>query len=324
MKKKRLSKKTLTVFIIIALVLSAAAAIPYVQDSKPYAITANGNDVVLVSDEETGKNVVKKVIREYAGNQSDIKSITIDKDINVEQLKFWERAETDVLDEAEAVDYIKEVNTGENSAFTATITSEVKIKENFTPKTRFVKDKDMFVGERKINGKTEEGERLVTSEVVTVNGEPVDETVLDKTATDAGEAKEVRIGVKGLPEGEDWKTYKGDPIFYNGEDLMLYAQRFVGVTPYVRGGTSLVTGADCVGCVIEIYKFHGVNLSTNLRKEGHSVSYSEIKPGDIICYPHHFAMYFGNGMMIHAANPQKDVCIEKVHGGITDIRRIID
>ena len=104
---------------------------------------------------------------------------------------------------------------------------------------------------------------------------------------------------------------------------MEYSKKFVG-RPYVRGGKSLVSGVDCVGFVQAIYKFYGVNLSDHLRREGYGVSYSNVKPGDIICYSHHYALYIGDGKMIHAANSKKDVCIEKVHGGITGVRRIIN
>ena len=74
-----------------------------------------------------------------------------------------------------------------------------------------------------------------------------------------------------------------------GVDLVNYAKQFIG-NPYVYGGTSLTRGADCSGFVMSVYKHYGVSLphsSYSMRRVGYKVSLSDIKPGDIVCFPGH-------------------------------------
>jgi len=89
---------------------------------------------------------------------------------------------------------------------------------------------------------------------------------------------------------------------------------------------------DCSGFVYWVYKNAGVKVKKKvpdtssagqyaaLKKYmiGKSVkSVSKAKPGDIVFFKrggrvNHVGIYYGNGKMIHAANPRKDICIEKV------------
>ena len=89
-----------------------------------------------------------------------------------------------------------------------------------------------------------------------------------------------------------------------GSAVVSYASQFVG-NPYVWGGTSLTNGADCSGFVMSVYAHFGVSLphsSSALRGVGKSVSRSEIKPGDIVCYSGHVGIYAGNNTLVHASN----------------------
>jgi cell wall-associated NlpC family hydrolase len=90
-----------------------------------------------------------------------------------------------------------------------------------------------------------------------------------------------------------------------------YALQFVG-NPYKYGGSSLTSGADCSGFIMAVYKKFGVSLphsSSALRSVGRGVSYSEAKPGDIICYSGHVALYMGGGKIVHASNPKDGIKI---------------
>ena len=50
----------------------------------------------------------------------------------------------------------------------------------------------------------------------------------------------------------------------------------------------------------------------------------DTKPGDIIHFPGHFALYAGNGKMVHAANKRAGICVSNVWTGrILSVRRII-
>ena len=105
-----------------------------------------------------------------------------------------------------------------------------------------------------------------------------------------------------------------------GQAVVDYAMQFKG-NPYVYGGNSLTNGTDCSGFVKGVYAHFGISLprtSYAMRSAGRSVSFSEIQPGDIVCYEGHVAIYAGNGKNINA--------IDEAHGiGLsnTTYRRII-
>lgn len=112
-----------------------------------------------------------------------------------------------------------------------------------------------------------------------------------------------------------------------------YAMQFLG-NKYVHGGNSLTTGTDCSGFTSLIYAEFGYSLSRTpggqFSGNGRSISYDEIKPGDVICYGKgskctHVALYIGNGQIIHEANSKKGVVIyEADYDTIIGIKNIID
>ena len=110
-----------------------------------------------------------------------------------------------------------------------------------------------------------------------------------------------------------------------GLDIVAYAKRFIG-NPYVYGGTSLTRGTDCSGFVKGVYKHFGVSLprtSYSMRKVGKAVSYSDMQPGDIVCYSGHVGIYAGNGVIVNAINEQKGIGLsDATYKKIITIRRI--
>lgn len=113
-----------------------------------------------------------------------------------------------------------------------------------------------------------------------------------------------------------------------GTTVVNYAKKFVG-NRYVWGGTSLTSGADCSGFTMSVYKHFGYTIprtSYLQRSAGRAVgSLAWAKPGDLICYSGHVAMYAGNNKIVHAANSRRGI----VYGDsatftkILAIRRII-
>ena len=99
-------------------------------------------------------------------------------------------------------------------------------------------------------------------------------------------------------------------------DLCQYAKQFLG-NPYVWGGTSLTSGADCSGFVLSVFNKYGVTLphsSQAQSKMGSTISASELKAGDLIFYAkggsiNHVAIYIGGGQVIHASNPKTGIRI---------------
>lgn len=105
-----------------------------------------------------------------------------------------------------------------------------------------------------------------------------------------------------------------------------FAKQFVG-NPYVYGGTSLTNGTDCSGFTMSVYANFGYSLprsSGDYYYVGQAVSESELLPGDIVVYPGHVGIYYGNGMMVHAATPQSGIVYAPMYAGYRSYRRIIN
>ena len=112
-----------------------------------------------------------------------------------------------------------------------------------------------------------------------------------------------------------------------GQSVVDYACQFVG-NPYVWGGSSLTSGADCSGFIMSVYARFGVSLphsSASMRSCGVSVSYSQAMPGDIICYSGHVAIYMGGGAIVHASNAKDGIKISgnAAYRTILSVRRVI-
>ena len=118
------------------------------------------------------------------------------------------------------------------------------------------------------------------------------------------------------------------------QQIVDYAKQWVGVTPYVWGGTSLTAGADCSGFVMKVYEQFGIKLphgTASLLDKGAPVSWSDVQLGDIIITESsasgtgkHTGIYAGDGKWVNASTSSvgtvlSDVLVEK----IITIRRIV-
>ena len=111
----------------------------------------------------------------------------------------------------------------------------------------------------------------------------------------------------------------------SGSSIVDYATQFVG-NPYVWGGTSLTSGADCSGFTQSVYAQFGYSLprtSYEQQNWGTEVSYADAQPGDLICYGGHVAIYMGNGQIVHASNSQDGIKIsnDATYRTILSVRR---
>lgn len=106
------------------------------------------------------------------------------------------------------------------------------------------------------------------------------------------------------------------------------AARYVGIIPYVWGGTDLSRGVDCSGFICAVYQRFGYNLwgiRTDLRYAGEEVQdISQARAGDILVYKGHVALYDGNGGRIHAPDVGYMVSHDYNIGGYYTIRRVIN
>lgn len=121
-------------------------------------------------------------------------------------------------------------------------------------------------------------------------------------------------------EYESSSSYSG-----SGSSIVDYATQFVG-NPYVWGGTSLTSGADCSGFTQSVYAQFGYSLprtSYEQQNWGTEVSYADAQPGDLICYGGHVAIYMGNGQIVHASNSRDGIKIsnDATYRTILSVRR---
>lgn len=132
--------------------------------------------------------------------------------------------------------------------------------------------------------------------------------------------------VEPTTQGESSVYVPVNPIV--ADTVIEEAYRYVGVIPYVWGGTDLATGVDCSGFICAVYQRFGINLwgvRTDLYLAGTEVaSIEEAKAGDILCYEGHVAIYDGNGGRVHAYDEGYMIMHDYNIDGYYTIRRIIE
>lgn len=114
-------------------------------------------------------------------------------------------------------------------------------------------------------------------------------------------------------------------------EIVNFSLQFVG-NPYVSGGTSLTSGADCSGFVQSIFASFNIYLPRTTVEQsiiGTEVSIENIEVGDIVSYGYdgyvsHSALYIGDGMIIHASTPELGIRTDNMYiMPIITIRRVL-
>lgn len=113
-------------------------------------------------------------------------------------------------------------------------------------------------------------------------------------------------------------SYSGEfqvETFRKIDKVMPIALQYVGV-PYVLGGKT-PRGFDCSGFTRWVYAEVGVALPESAREQarvGKVVAEEDARPGDLLAWPGHIAIYAGDGMRIDANRPGSTVQVRPIFG----------
>ena len=310
--KKACSWVVFVVLCAAALLTGGMIASEKVAATAPYAITAGDQTICYVSNKAAADKVLSDLVDNYAAEGSDIKAVN-NEDISAEQADDAKVDTNGIKNVKEAFALVDE-EIQNNDDVKIVVAGTRTDLEKFRPDTVYEKDDTMFAGEAVVKDEGSYGEKEVTKMIKTLNGEVAGTTVIESNVVKEGTPKVVVKGTLGLPDGEDWETYEGDPVFNDADDLIATCKKYMGA-PYKYGGHSLTNGIDCVQYVRQMFAKYGIsipNKHSQIQKVGKGVSLSEAQPGDIVCWTHHVGIYIGNGKVINATR-RKGVTISSVH-----------
>jgi len=320
---------------------------PEVSENEEYAnlAIANVNDYVNIRKEpNTDSEIVGKIykgavaqVQEIAGENGDwfhILSGEVEGYIKSEYFYYGQ----------EALDHVDEYVTRY-----ATVVADrlnVRQEQNVDSKRIGYIDQgekvkiDEDLGEWLMVSYTDEDHGYVSTEFVTVSEEFVYGISIEEEQRQLAEKRALEERKKQseqtAPENTK-KTYTPPANTYTSNEelrkkIVEYAGQYLG-NKYIHGGKTLDGGTDCSGFTCFIYADFGYSISRTpagqLSGDGRSIDYSQIQPGDIICYGQskctHVAMYIGDGQIIHSANSRKGVIIGRAdYDNILGIKNIID
>ena len=114
-----------------------------------------------------------------------------------------------------------------------------------------------------------------------------------------------------------------------GRQIADFAASWVGRINYVYGGDAFYEGGgvDCSHFTYHVYLQYGLvggyTTSWGQRGWGTAVALENIQPGDLVCYDGHVAIYYGNGMIVHAPAPGRRIEIGSLYvAPVQAVRRL--
>lgn len=420
----------------LSLVVLILAVCIYLQMTKPYAVAGDGariqepwsvkigdNETFIVASQKDGQAVIDGIKQKYSTADTKEGKTSLSPEITIEKKALKRSDETiNVVEAEDAVEQLYTAAASGNPMVAVTTVDQVTRTETIPYQTEYRIDDKLDKGQKKILAKGQEGGKLITSQVVRVNGSTLSEEVVSEKVTRQPAAMVVAKGNDSLkddgtltaakvkettaaavqqtePKAEqdtetqtepaqeqtkpaaavaakepdkatqpateavkpsvdntkptkqttekptsntekETSTAKPEketaapdketkpPVATNkGQAVVDYALQFVG-NPYVYGGSSLTNGTDCSGFTMSVYAKFGIKLphsSSAQRSCGREVPYSQAKPGDLICYEGHVALYMGGGQIVHASNKTDGIKISKAtYRTILNVRRIIE
>ena len=161
--------------------------------------------------------------------------------------------------------------------------------------------------------KTEEAEEEEEAEPEETKPQKTEEAEPEEEEEDEPEETKPQKTEEAEPEDDEDEDEGSSSVSSKRWAIVDEALSYVGNLRYVYGGNSLTSGVDCSGFVQQIFKNHGVSLPRTSGEQGYSgksvSSYKNLRPGDIIYYGGHVAIYIGDGQVVHASSPETGIRI---------------
>lgn len=282
-----------------------------IEVTKPaYLVKTDSGIAFAVADKAIAEDIMQSVKEPYLeGKRNAVASI-----VNGVSLKQSQNVPIDkILNSKQAVSFINSPaarGVDAHSSKAALVAAskplfDVKVSFDDTVKVPIKRgvtkqyDSSIYEGDSYVKSEGSDGLKSQDLRVTQINGVNIESRVIGENVINNPVNKVIVVGTKpSVP-----------PILQT-------AYRYLGV-PYVWGGTSPY-GFDCSGLVQYVYAQHGIYLPRTSYEQinaGRHVSYSQLKPGDLVNFPGHVGIYIGGGQMIHAPRPGRSVCIESVFNG---------
>lgn len=343
---RRLRQRTLSV---IAPFMAVMLFMCYLFVTAPYGLTADGQKVdepyvvsageiqlAVVANKEEAQKVLEQYKTSLVPKGAEITSFESQPFLSITK-KDLQRGNdpVNILTEQEAMGAMIAAGTAQTPMFDTKITAKLVSGKVIPYKTKIKKTDKYLVGYKKVKTKGVNGAKAMTYGLTIVDGKVVNKDVLKAKTTTKPVTKVVVKGTKPAPVvtrsysyaypstiSTSGKAYDGT----TGSAVVQYAMQFLG-NPYVYGGTSLTNGTDCSGFTMSVYAHFGVYLphsSTAQRSYGTAISYSQARPGDLLFYEGHVAIYIGGGRIVHASTPSTGIKIgSATYRQILCVRRIL-
>jgi len=302
---------------------------------EPYVIKAGAIQLAVVESASAAQQVMATFQNSFLADGSEIVSFDTEPFLNIAK-KDLGRADgpVTVMSQPEAVNTLLSACKGVNPLMTATVTEQLVQTKSIAHKVIKKKTDDLTVGTKKVETKGVNGKKTTVLRITMVNGKVTASTAIEETVVKKPVTEVILVGTKPVPTATYAYSLSRSTISTSGKaiagttgaDIVAYAKLFLG-NPYVYGGTSLTNGTDCSGFTMGVYGHFGVYLphsSYAQRSYGTPVSYSNAKPGDLMFYSGHVAIYIGGGKIIHASTERTGIIIgSATYRTILGVRRIL-
>ena len=321
----------LFILAIVTLMLFIELSHDSYAEVEHWVVEAGDKELAVLHTKEDADAVIDRVEQYYTKDEAKDVRVSVEPVLTSAQRHYVKKDAPRVSKISEAVKSIASMTKGDSPLIRVTTTQTYTNKEKVDFETSYKKSDDLIKGAVKVSDEGKAGQKLVTSEVVTVNGketskEIISEKVIKKARIRLvleGTAKDDKVDKKG-EEGsagkvfhvkKQGKIYVADkPGKEMGKYVADYALNFVG-NPYVYGGESLTDGIDCSGFTMEVYRHFGISMPHGAHQQrayGKSVKLKDARAGDLICYNGHIGIYIGNNKLVHAMNPANGITVSRI------------